>query len=68
MEAGCLVLNKLVDNFWSTIKRMKGTDKVIASVVDGYATKGENTRGVLDRDFLRPKILIHMKITKLPEV
>ena len=32
------LVNKSFDNFWSTIKSMKGSDKTIASVVDGQTT------------------------------
>ena len=34
------LVNKSFNNFWSTIKRMKGTDKTIANIVDGHTTDG----------------------------
>ena len=34
------MVNKSFNNFWSTIKSMKGSDKTIASIVDGYSTDG----------------------------
>ena len=45
-EANDHILNKTADqltsksfnNFWSTIKNMKGSDKSIASIVDGHST------------------------------
>ena len=35
------LITKSFDNFWSTIKSMKGSDRTIASVVDGYSTNNE---------------------------
>ena len=34
------MVTKSFNNFWSTIKSMKGSDKTIASIVDGHSTDG----------------------------